>query len=62
MTNLNLDLKGCIKNKDGIICIPLPELINLFNKFPYYLGKDFRTLLEKASQPTTNEVSNAETK
>jgi hypothetical protein len=44
----HLDLKGCIKNK-GILCIPLPELIKLFEKFPYLIGKDFKEILEKAN-------------
>ena len=44
----HLDLKGCVKSK-GILCIPLPELIRLFEKFPYHLGKDFKNILEQAN-------------
>lgn len=44
----HLDLKGCVKNK-GVLCIPLPELLKLFDKYPYYLGKEFKELLEKAN-------------
>ena len=45
---LNLDLKGCIKN-NGVLCIPLSELIKLFDKLPYHMGKDFKSILEKAN-------------
>jgi hypothetical protein len=45
--SFHLDLKGCVKNK-GVLCIPLPELIKLFEKFPYHMGKQYRELLEKA--------------
>lgn len=44
----HLDLKGCVKSK-GVVCIPLSELIGLFDKFPYHMGKQFRELLEKAN-------------
>ena len=43
----HLDLKGCVKSK-GVLCIPLPELIRLFEKFPYHLGRDFKALLGQA--------------
>lgn len=46
--SFNLNLKGCVKSK-GIVCVPLPELIKLFEKFPYHLGKQFKELLEKAN-------------
>lgn len=45
---IQFDLKGCIKNK-GVLCIPVPELIRLFDRFPYHLGKDYKILLEKAN-------------
>jgi hypothetical protein len=45
---LHLDLKGCVKS-NGVLCIPLPELIKLFETFPYHLGKDFSTLLLQAN-------------
>ena len=44
----HLDLKGCVKSK-GVLCIPLPELIKLFETFPYHLGKDFSTVLLQAN-------------
>jgi hypothetical protein len=44
----HLDLKGCVKNK-GVLCIPLPELIRLFEKFPYHMGKQFSDLLKQAN-------------
>ena len=44
----HLDLKGCVKSK-GVLCIPVPELIRLFEKFPYHLGKDFSSLLKEAN-------------
>ena len=42
----HLDLKGCVKNK-GVLCIPLPELIKLFETLPYHLGKDYKKLFEQ---------------
>jgi len=48
MTDFHLDLKGCVKSK-GVICIPLPELIKLFERFPYQLGKDFKEILAQAN-------------
>lgn len=44
----HLDLKGCVKS-NGVLCIPLPELIKLFEKFPYHMGKQFKEILEKAN-------------
>jgi len=44
----HLDLKGCVKSK-GVICIPLPELIKLFEKFPYHMGKQYKEFLEQAN-------------
>ena len=44
----HLDLKGCVKS-NWVLCIPLPELIKLFEKFPYHLGKQFKQLLEEAN-------------
>lgn len=54
---LNLDLKGCVKNK-GVLCIPLPELIRLFDTFPYHLGKQFKAFLEKAD--VSSKIQEAE--
>jgi hypothetical protein len=48
LTDFHLDLKGCVKS-NGVLCIPLPELIRLFEKFPYHLGKDFSQLLLQAN-------------
>jgi hypothetical protein len=50
MTNdqIQFDLKDCVKNK-GILYISVPELIKLFERFPYHLGKDFKELLNKAN-------------
>jgi hypothetical protein len=44
----HLDLKGCVKSK-GVLCIPLPELIKLFDKFPYHMGKQYKELLGQAN-------------
>jgi hypothetical protein len=46
--SFHLDLKGCVKSK-GVLCIPLPELIKVFEKFPYHRGREFKELLEKAN-------------
>jgi len=57
----HLDLKGCVKNK-GVLCIPLPELIKLFDKFPYHLGKQFKEILEKANVSDKIQEIKEETK
>ena len=43
----HLDLKGCVKS-NGILCIPIPEMIRLLEKFPYLLGRDFKEILQQA--------------
>lgn len=45
---MNFNLKGCVRS-NGILCIPLPELIKMFEKFPYHVGKQYKEFLEKAS-------------
>jgi len=57
----HLDIKGCVKSK-GVICIPLPELIKLFDKFPYHLGKDFKELLGQANVSEKIQEVNEEAK
>jgi hypothetical protein len=57
----HLDLKGCVKSK-GILCIPLPELIKLFDKFPYHMGKQFKEILNQANVSDKIQDINEETK
>lgn len=57
----HLDLKGCVKSK-GVLCIPLPELIKLFEKYPYHLGKQFRDILNQATVSDKIQEVDKETK
>ena len=48
MADFSLDLKGCVKSK-GVLCVPLPELLRLFEKYPYSRGKEFKALFTAAT-------------
>ena len=56
-SSFHVDIKDCIHHK-GVLYIPLPELFKLFEKFPYFLGKDFKEILEKAN--TSDKIQETE--
>lgn len=45
---IKFDLGGCVK-KNGTLCVPLPEVIKLLERFPYHPGRDFAEVLKKAN-------------